>query len=98
MSDSPTAFTGFGTVTRHVLSGLIQHGGVEFASIGWGYDGWRYDRGFLPFDIYPSTEQPFGQDVAERAIAEFKPDIFVCFGDLWMIQWVATFPERIYPA
>lgn len=88
MSDSPTAFTGFGTVTRQVLCGLKELGGFEVASIGWGHDGWPHDRQHLPFDIYPSRGQPFGMDSARRAIAGFRPDVFVGFGDLWMIDWM----------
>lgn len=94
MSDSPTAFTGFGTVTREILGRLAGRPGYEVASLGWGYDGWPYDRDELPYDIYPSAGQPFGRDSAPRALAEFEPDVLVSFGDLWMIDWTRELDSR----
>jgi len=93
MSDSPTAFTGFGTATREILGRLARRPGFQVASIGWGYDGWPYDRSQIPYDIYPSRGQPFGKDAAARAIAEMHPDVLVSFGDLWMIDWIRELPR-----
>jgi glycosyltransferase involved in cell wall biosynthesis len=93
MSDSPTAFTGFGTVTREILGRLAARPGIEVAALGWGHDGWPYDRTVFPYEIYPSRGQPFGRDTAERAIAEYRPDLLVSFGDLWMIDWTRELPR-----
>lgn len=94
MSDSPTAFTGFGTVTREVLGRLLERPGYEVASIGWGYDGWPYDRREIPYDIYPCSGDTFGRATAPRALAEFQPDVFVAFGDLWMTRWTRDLHSR----
>lgn len=87
MSDSPTAFTGFGTVTREILGRLVQRPGYEIASLGWGYDGWPYDRREIPYDIYPCSGDTFGRKTAPRVLAELQPDVLVSFGDLWMTGW-----------
>ena len=87
MSDSPSAFTGFGTVTREVL-GRLARLGYDVASIGWGYVGWPYDRSQIPYPVYPADARLFGQDVAARAIEEYRPDVMVALGDLWMIDWL----------
>ncbi|HJQ37101.1 MAG TPA: glycosyltransferase family 4 protein [Thermoanaerobaculia bacterium] len=87
ISDSPLAFSGYGTVTREVL-GRLSRLGHEVACIGWSYQGWPYDRETIPYTIYPSDPRLFGRDVAARAIGEFLPDVVVAFGDLWAIDWV----------
>src|ERR1051325_1583750 len=87
MSDSPTAFTGFGTVSREILSRLRALG-YDVAAIGWGYFGWPYDRARFPYDIYPADSRLFGRDMAARAIDEYQPDAVVALGDLWMLEWM----------
>jgi len=94
MSDSPLACTGFGRVTREILGRLQQRPGYEVACIGWGYDGWPYDRRLIPYDICPSQGQVFGRDAVPRAIRSFRPDVLVCFCDLWMIDWIEELPGR----
>lgn len=92
MSDSPTLHTGFGLVTRELLSRLGAH--HEVASLGWGYDGWPYDQGVMPWPIYPSSVQSLGQDSVERALGEFSPDLLVGFGDPWMLEWLHRIPRE----
>lgn len=94
MSDTPTAFTGFATVTRELLGRLAVLGNYQVACVGWGYDGWPYDRQAFPYDIYPASMAQFGRDTLARAIQEFQPDIFICLGDLWMIEWIAGIPNQ----
>jgi glycosyltransferase involved in cell wall biosynthesis len=93
MSDSPTLCTGFATVTREVLHRLAGKPGFEVAAVGWGYDGWPYDRAQIPYDIYPSQASTYGRDSAAAALDHFRPDILVSFGDLWMVDWVKDLPR-----
>lgn len=93
MSDSPTTFTGFGTVTQEVLTQLAKLDKYQLACVGWGYNGWPYDRDQFPYDIYPSAVGHFGRDTLPAAIEEFQPDILITLADLWMIQWLVEMPE-----
>ncbi len=92
MSDSPTAVTGYATVTKEVLRRLTQRG-YEVAAIGWGYEGWPYSRNTIPYTIYPSQGQPFGRDSLSRALNHFRPDILVSLSDPWMVDWVRSTRE-----
>ncbi|MCD6505105.1 glycosyltransferase family 4 protein [Candidatus Poribacteria bacterium] len=94
MSDSPTTFTGFATVTKELLGRLARLDKYHIACIGWGYDGWPYDRSLFPYDIYPSAIGQFGRDVLPRVIRDFQPDILITLADLWMISWIPNMPER----
>ncbi len=94
ISETPTAFTGFSTVTREILARLARRPRYRVACLGWGYGGWPYDRRSIPYDIYPSHGRTFGRDSAARAIDEFLPDILISFGDLWMIDWIEQLPHR----
>jgi len=91
ISQSPTLLTGFGHVTREVLCRLARLPGFTVAAVAWEYSGWPYDRKWIPFDLYPSTGAAHGSDTLERAIAEFRPNIVVGFGDLWMIEYLSNF-------
>lgn len=94
MSDAPTFFTGFATVTREVLGRLAATGRYDVACLGWGYDGWPYDRTVMPYDIYPSGVSKLGRDTLVRALREFRPDVLVTLGDAWMVDWVVDVEER----
>lgn len=94
MSDSPTFFTGFASVTREVLGRLASTGRYEVACVGWGYGGWPYDRTSIPYDVYPSAAPNLGRDTLARAIREFRPDVLVTLGDAWMVDWLPDLDER----
>lgn len=90
VSESPTALTGFGTVTREILRRLARRPGFRVAAVAWGYNGWPYERTWIPFDLYPSAS--FGRDTLEKAIVHFQPNVVAAFGDPWMIDYLADFP------
>jgi len=94
MSDSPTTFTGFATVTQELLGQFANLDKYHIACVGWGYNGWPYDRHQFPYDIYPSAIGQFGRDTLPQAIQEFQPDILITLADLWMINWIVDLPER----
>ena len=93
MSDSPTTFTGFATVTQAVLTQLAKLDKYHLACVGWGYNGWPYERDRFPYDVYPSAIGHFGKDTLPKAIEEFQPDILITLADLWMIHWMVEMPE-----
>ena len=94
VSDSPLLGTGFGHVTRETTTRLAGAGGFEVRCLGWGYDGWPYDRARFPFLIYPSQAGSHGQDNFERVIGEFQPDVVITLAEIWMIDWLQTHPTR----
>ncbi len=94
LSDSPLAATGFARVTREVAVRLSRMAGVEVACVGWGYDGWPYDREKFPLRIYPSSPSSFGQDSFERVVEEFQPDLVITLAEMWMVQWLQGHPTR----
>ncbi len=94
MSDPPTFFTGFGTVTREILTRLVHTNRYQIACLGWGYDGWPYNRQQIPFDIYPSYNPNLNRDILLRVLEEYQPNILITLGDIWMVDWIADLPNR----
>jgi glycosyltransferase involved in cell wall biosynthesis len=94
VSDSPTFFTGFSTVTNEILGRLARLGSYRIACLGWGYDGWPYDRGKIPFDVYPSRSPDLGKEALPKALEDFRPDIVISLGDIWMVEWIAGIKNR----
>lgn len=94
VSDPPTFFTGFGTVTKEILSRLVRTGKYEIAAVGWGYDGWPYDRKEIPFDIYPSNNPNLNRDTLLKVLQEHQPEIVITLGDIWMVDWIVDLPNR----
>lgn len=92
MSDSPVLTTGFGRVTREVLGRLARMNRFEVACLGWfGPD--RHEERGTPYPLFAGGEQ-YGQDTFPIVASEFKPDIVVSCGDLWMMEWQAQQDER----
>jgi len=94
MSDPPLFFTGFGTVTKEILTRLTRTDRYQIACVGWGYDGWPYDRTEIPFDIYPSKNPNLNPDTLLKVLDEYQPQILISFGDVWMVEWVVDLPNR----
>ncbi|MBI2925114.1 MAG: glycosyltransferase family 4 protein [Verrucomicrobia bacterium] len=94
VSDSPLLGTGFGRVTREVAVRLARMPGLEVACLGWSYDGWPYDRACFPVIIFPSRGPAEGPEHFERVVTEFKPDLVITLGEIWMIDWLPGHPSR----
>ena len=94
VSDSPLLGTGFGRVTREVVCRLGRVPGLEVACLGWGYDGWPYDRARFPAAVYPSHAPTHGQDNFEKVVLEFRPDVVISLAEIWMIDWLPAHPVR----
>ena len=94
MSDSPLVASGFGRVTREVVSRLCTEPGIEVACLGWSHDGWPHSKERFAPTIFPTGAQDQGRSVLERAVDEFQPDLVVTLGELWMLDWLPSHPAR----
>ncbi len=87
MSDSPTAPSGFGNVTRFVCEGLARQG-HEVAIVGWQMHGqpqpWR------GCTLYPTRFDTFGGDVLLGYLQRLKPDVLVTLADVWWLTYIAN--------
>ncbi|MBI2928462.1 MAG: glycosyltransferase family 4 protein [Verrucomicrobia bacterium] len=81
-------------MTREVTSRLAKVAGMEVACLGWNYDGWPYDRAQFPAVIYPSRGPADAPERFERVVSEFKPDVVVTLGEIWMVDWLPAHPTR----
>lgn len=94
MSDAPFLGTGFGRVTKEIVGRLGKDVRFEIACLGWGYDGWPYDRETFPYTVFPSPEGKYSAGSFTRAAREFKPDVVILLGEIWMIDWIADHELR----
>lgn len=93
VSDSPLLATGFGRVTFELTTRLGSVPGIEIACLGWGHDGWPVEPDRYPLRIYPGSHGNQTQGF-DRAIAEYRPDIVISLGEIWMMQWLSQHPAR----
>lgn len=94
VSDNPFLCTGFARVTRELVGRFSKVPELEIACCGWGYDGWPRPVEEFPVRVYPSAADSFGQDSFTRILDEFKPDVVITLGEIWMIQWIASHEKR----
>lgn len=93
VGDSPTLFTGFGRVGKEVLTRLHKTGDYEIVCLGWYYDGRPYDSKALPFEILPTGNSEYGQNVLGQLIETRRPDAVISLGDVWMLSWIPNVPR-----
>lgn len=86
MSDSPTAPSGFGNVTRFVCAGLAERG-HRVSILGWQTRGeplaWR------GCTVYPVRLAGFGADVLLHYLRRLQPDVLVTLADIWWLTFIA---------
>jgi glycosyltransferase involved in cell wall biosynthesis len=87
MSDSPTAPSGFGNVSRFVCEGLAQRG-HEVAIVGWQMRG--QPRPWRGCTLYPTRFDTFGGDVLLGYLQRLKPDVLVTLADVWWLTYIAN--------
>src|SRR5262245_7488225 len=87
MSDSPTAPSGFGNVTRFICAGLAELG-HSISILGWqtrsGPQRW------CGCTVYPVKLDGFGADVLLGYLQRIQPDIFVTLADVWWLTYVSN--------
>ena len=110
-SNSPTAMTGYGAGTKHVVYPLNRHYDVACLAY-YGLEGSAITMNGLK--IFPKMYDQFGIDAADMICRNWKPDIMVTLFDIWIgdsplyngqrdwftkihPRWVAYFPVDHYP-
>lgn len=90
VGDSPTVNTGFGVVSRNLLTRLHALG-HEIHVLGINHHGEPYDQTKYPFPIHPcepggSIEKLFGMDRLWQILPQAQPDLLFLFNDPWIIE------------
>ena len=87
MSDDPNIATGMGRVHKEIACGLRKYG-HEIVSLGWFSR--IGEQNTMPFKIYHTSNQYYGQDVFDQVILQEFPQIVITIGDHWMVDYIAN--------
>jgi glycosyltransferase involved in cell wall biosynthesis len=87
MSDSPTAPSGFGTVSRFVCEGLARRG-HDVSIVGWQMRGQA--QPWQGCTLYPTRFDTFGADVLLGYLQRLKPDVLVTLADVWWLTYIGN--------
>jgi len=79
--------SGFGTITRNLVLGLSKDPDIEIACHSWQHMGNKMV--WEGITIYPNWGHPMGADALPWIIDDFRPDIIITEGDLWMANYLA---------
>lgn len=93
MGDTITCPSGFARVLREIAMGLY-NAGHEIKIVSWCYKGEKHD---FPFELIPTINierDYYGVQVTQMLINAWEPDCLFSIGDLHMIDWIPTIPER----
>ncbi|MCI0748442.1 MAG: glycosyltransferase family 4 protein [Verrucomicrobia subdivision 3 bacterium] len=93
VSDSPLTGSGFARVTREITTRLAKMPGLQIACVGWNHDGWPYERARFPLIVFPSRDCSDTTSF-ERAFRDFKPQVVITLGEIWMVDWLQRHPLR----
>ena len=92
-SDCAFAPTGFGTVSKHVLSTLYNTGLFEIDHLAINYYGEFYDRKKYPYQIVPARllnpSDPFGNQMLIRNLQKTDYDILWILNDTFVVNKIA---------
>lgn len=92
--DAPTANTGFGTVSKYVLSAIQSTDQFEINQLGINYHGDFVDKNEVPWQLVPSKlldpKDPHGIKMFHRAIMKDDYDIIWVLNDLFVSHEAAT--------
>jgi glycosyltransferase involved in cell wall biosynthesis len=97
--DSPTVDTGFGVVSKNILSRLHKMG-HEIVALGINHYGDPYNPKEFPFPIYPvaqgSIERMYGYDKLWPIYEAVKPDLVFFINDPWVVKsYMDRKPEQL---
>lgn len=92
-SDSPLAATGFGTVSKYVLSSLMKTGDFDIHQLAINHSGDFHDTSTIPWQIQPARlmdpRDPHGMKMFLKAVAKGEYDIVWILNDLYVTHEVA---------
>jgi glycosyltransferase involved in cell wall biosynthesis len=87
MSDSPTAPSGFGNVTRFVCAGLAELGHTV-SILGWQARG--TPSAWQGCTVYPVRHDSFGADVLLTYLQKLQPEVLITLADVWWLTFIAN--------
>ncbi len=88
VSDSPTAPTGNGKITRNFVSQMNKSGLYEVAVLGRGYFGWPGEHEEYGCTIYPMDIGRQYPELMRMISDEFHPQVVISCLDMWQIDWI----------
>lgn len=98
-ADSPTAFTGFGTVARNILSAIHSSGKYEIHQFAINFDGSFVDRDKFPWQLNPARlmnpEDPYGKEMFLKIVAQEDYDIIWILNDTFVTHSIADILKKI---
>lgn len=92
--DTPCCNTGFGTVSRNILSNLYKTGRFDFEIVGINHEDTYYDREKFPYKIHAPnmyryvTSDPYGLAILESLVQTNKYDLFFAINDFGVINTI----------
>lgn len=97
--DAPLANTGFGTVSKHVLSALHATGKYEIDHLAINYTGDFIDKNLVPWQLVPAklldAKDPHGIKMFQKAMLQKDYDIIWIINDLFVTNEVKDFIPKI---
>ena len=94
--DSPTCATGFGTVSRNILSGLYATGRYDIDILGINYWG---DPHTFPFRIWPTSvnaeKDPYGRKKCFNMIQQMDYDILFFLQDTFILEFLPQLHDQL---
>ncbi len=98
-SDAPVAFTGFGTVSKYVISALQASGLFEIDQLAINYHGQFVDRELIPWQLSAARlldpSDPYGNKMFLRSISEKDYDYIWILNDTFVVHQVAKEMKKI---
>lgn len=98
-SDSPTAGTGFGVVSKHVLGALYATGKYEIHQLAINFHGEFIDKSECPWELQPARlldpDDPHGMKMFFRTLLKTDYDIVWVCNDLFVTTKVADIIPKI---
>lgn len=93
--DSPTVATGFGTVSKNILTGLHNTGKFDISVLGVNYWG---DPHPFPFPIWPvgvGSRDPYGRQRSfDMMLKDFEYDVLFLFQDTFILEFLLKPPTE----
>lgn len=98
-SDSPLAATGFGTVSKYVLSSLMKTGDFDVHQLAINHSGDFHDESTIPWQIQPARlmdpRDPHGMKMFLKTVAKGEYDIVWILNDLYVTHEVAAELQKL---
>lgn len=97
--DGPLSNTGFGTVSKHILSTLQATGNYEIDHLAINYTGDFVDRNQIPWQLVPAklldAKDPHGIKMFQKSMTQKDYDIVWIINDLFVTNEVKEFLPKI---